>query len=261
MFDFHMHSIVSYDSEASAGDMLEAAVAAGLKEICFTDHCDYYTDPTRPPDTFTIEQYRAAYDGLAVPGLAIRKGLEFGMTEWNTKEFRAMTAQYPFDFVIGSVHVVNGFDPYYAEFWQGMDVHTAFRSYLEQVLKCVELHDRFDVLGHLTYVCKSAHNPTHGPVSFEKNRDIADAIMEELVRKDIGMEINTSGVDRAGVFLPSADFLRRFKELGGRIVTVGSDAHDPSRVGQYVPQALALLKDIFGYVCTFQNRQPVFHKL
>ena len=85
--------------------------------------------------------------------------------------------------------------------------------------------------------------------------------MEELVRKDIGMEINTSGVDRTGDFLPSEAHLRRFKELGGRIVTLGSDAHDPTRVGQYAPEALAILKDVFGYVCTFQNRQPVFHKL
>jgi histidinol-phosphatase (PHP family) len=110
-------------------------------------------------------------------------------------------------------------------------------------------------------VCKSVHNPSHAPVLYSKHREITDAILQELVKRGKGMEINTSGVDRAGDYLPSEAFLRRFKELGGEIVTVGSDAHDPSRVGQYVPQALQLLKDIFGHVCTFQNRQPVFHKL
>lgn len=261
MFDFHMHSFVSYDSDASVEDMLDAAVAAGLKEVCFTDHCDYYTDPAKPPDSFAPEDYRAAYDEVKRPGLTVRRGLEFGMTQWNMPQFKAMEVSFPFDFVMGSVHVVDGYDPYYAEFWKGRTVEKAFRDYLELVLKCVRLHDSFDVLGHLTYVCKSVHNPTHEPVPFAENRDITDAIMEELVRKDKGMEINTSGVDRAGVFLPSAEFLKRFKELGGRIVTVGSDAHDPVRVGQYVPEALEILKDIFGYVCTFQNRQPVFHKL
>lgn len=261
MFDFHLHTAVSYDSDGPIDQTLQAAVNAGLKEICFTDHCDYWTDPKLPPDTFTIEQYRAAYDGLTVPGLTIRRGLEFGMTEWNREEFKNFVAQYPFDFVIGSVHTVDGLDPYVPEYWHPEDVEGDFRRMLEQNLRCVQLHDGFDVLGHLTYVCKSVHNPTHGPVPFEKYRDITDAIMEELVRKDIGMEVNTSGVDRAGVFLPSVEFLKRFKELGGKIVTVGSDAHDPSRVGQYIPQALEMVKDIFGYVCTFQNRQPVFHKL
>ena len=75
------------------------------------------------------------------------------------------------------------------------------------------------------------------------------------------MEINTSGVDRVGDFLPSKAFLKRFKELGGEIVTVGSDAHDPSRVGQYTAEALEILKEIFGYVCTFERRKPIYHKL
>ena len=75
------------------------------------------------------------------------------------------------------------------------------------------------------------------------------------------MEINTSGVDRCGGFLPTADFFRRFKELGGEIVTIGSDTHNVERVGQYSREAAEILKEIFGYVCTFEGRQPIFHKL
>lgn len=75
------------------------------------------------------------------------------------------------------------------------------------------------------------------------------------------MEINTSGVDRVGDFLPSLDFMKRFHELGGEIVTVSSDAHDASRVGQYISGALDIAKDVFGYVCTFEKRKAVFHKL
>jgi histidinol-phosphatase (PHP family) len=116
-------------------------------------------------------------------------------------------------------------------------------------------------LGHLTYVCKSVHNPSHGPVPLAEHRELTDEILKLLVKKGKGLEVNTSGVDRAGAFLPDASFLRRFRELGGQIVTVGSDAHDPSRVGQYAPQAMQMLQDIFGHVCTYENRQPVFHKL
>ena len=85
--------------------------------------------------------------------------------------------------------------------------------------------------------------------------------MKILVKKGMGMEINTSGVDKTGDFLPPATFLRRFKELGGEIVTIGSDAHTPDRVGQYSKEGLEILKDIFGYVCTFNERTPTFHKL
>ena len=88
-----------------------------------------------------------------------------------------------------------------------------------------------------------------------------EEILRTLVRKGKGMEINTSGLDRIGDFFPGAEYLRRFRELGGEIVTAGSDAHTPDRVGRQIPEALSLLKDIFGYVCTFAGRKPVFHKL
>ena len=261
MFDYHLHSNVSFDAKTPPMDIALAAKAAGLREICFTDHYDYNDDPAKAPDIFTAEDYAAAYDGLFVPELTIRRGVEFGMTPWNQQEAKKLLASYPFDFVIGSVHYVDGHDPYEAVYWQSEDVDRDFARYLQQTLRCVQLHEDFDVLGHLTYVCKSVHNPSHAPVLIENHREITDAILQELVKKGKGMEINTSGVDRAGDFLPGADFLRRFKELGGEIITLGSDSHDTTRVGQYAPQALALLKDIFGHVCTFQNRQPVFHKL
>ncbi len=261
MFDYHLHSSVSFDSESTPLEIALAAKENGLKEICFTDHYDYNSDPAKVHNLFSADAYRAAYDGVSVPGLMVRKGVELGLTRWNGPQLNDFLCQYPFDFAIGSVHFVDGFDPYEPEYWYGRSVSEAFRVYLEEVYHCVRIHEDFDVLGHLTYVCKSVHNPTHEPVRMEDFRDITDEIMKLLVAKGKGMEINTSGVDRAGVFLPSADFLRRFKELGGEIVTVGSDAHDPTRVGQYASQALEILKDIFGHVCTFEQRKPVFHKL
>ncbi len=261
MFDFHLHTSVSFDSTAKAEDLALAAKAAGLTEICFTDHWDYNSDPAKQHNPFDLAAYSGAYDGLTVPGLTIRRGVEFGLTGWNQPELKTLLAQRRFDFVIGSMHFVDGWDPYDAEYWQGKTVQEAFYRYLEATLECVKLHEDYDVLGHLTYVCKSVHNPTHKPVLYKDFAEITDEILRVLVQKGKGMEINTSGVDRAGDFLPGAPFLKRFRELGGEIVTVGSDAHDASRVGQYSKEALEILKDIFGHVCTFQNRKPVFHKL
>ncbi len=261
MFDFHMHTSVSFDSETPSVDMVEAAVKAGLKEICFTDHWDYHSDPNDTHDLFSLDDYSKAYDTLKDDRIIIRRGIEYGLTEWNIKECDDVLSKRNFDFVIGSVHFVDGYDPYYPEFWKGMTPEKAYRRYLEKTLECVELHNNFDVLGHLTYVCKSAHNPSSSPVTYEGNEEISDEIMKLLVKKGMGMEINTSGVNKTGDFLPPAAFLRRFKELGGEIVTIGSDAHTPDRVGEYAKEGLEILKDIFGYVCTFENRKPIFHKL
>jgi histidinol-phosphatase (PHP family) len=96
---------------------------------------------------------------------------------------------------------------------------------------------------------------------FAEHRELIDEILRTLADKGKGMEMNTSGVNRCGGYLPTADYFRRFKELGGEIVTVGSDAHTADRVGEYTFEACEILKDIFGYVCTFEDRKPIFHKL
>ena len=261
MFDYHMHTIVSFDGHDRGLQMAQAAKNAGLKEICFTDHLDY--DPLGKMGVlaFDTAAYNAEYDGLEVPGLKIRRGMEFGMTVDNRAQFKKDLQRRPFDFVLGSIHFVDDLDVYFPEFWEGKTLFEAERRFLETTLDCVRLHDDFDVLAHLTYIAKATANPAPRPVPFGEHREIVDEILKVLAAKGKGMEINTSGVDRCGGFLPTGDYLRRFRELGGEIVTIGSDAHTASRVGQYAFDACDILKDIFGYVCTFEGRKPIFHKL
>ncbi len=263
MFDYHVHSFVSSDGKSSAKDIALAAKEKGLKEICFTDHFDYNSIPdVIGCGQFEMEDYKKAYDNLEVEGLSIKKGVEFGIATWNKHKLEELLAQYDFDFVIGSAHFADGFDPYHHGYWERVSSkREAFEKFLLNELECVKVHDNFDVLGHLTYVCKSEYNPDKKPLYYKDYTDICDEIMKELAKKGKGMEINTSGVDRAGAFLPSKEFFVRFKELGGEIVTVGSDAHDVERIGQYSEEALEILKDTFGYVCTFEKRKPIFNKL
>ena len=261
MFDFHMHSIVSFDGHDSAEDMVQAAVAAGLKEICFTDHIDYFANVEKQEWVFDTKVYNDTYDCLCHPDLKIRRGMEFGIKPYNAPQLREDLKRREFDFVLGSVHFVDELDVYYQEYWEGKTLAQGERRYLEEVLACVQAHDDFDVLGHLTYISKARANPAPRPVPYEDYRELVDEILLTLAKKGKGMEINTSGVDRCGDFLPYEIYFRRFKELGGQIVTVGSDAHTANRVGQYSHRACELLKDIFGYVCTFEKRQPIFHKL
>ncbi len=261
MFDFHMHSRVSFDSEETGRNQALAAKAAGLKEICFTDHLDY--DPLGQMGDLTFDDrvYSDEYDSLEVPGLIIRRGMEFGMTEHNLAQFRQDVQRRNFDFVLGSIHFVDDLDVYFEPWWRGKTVFQAERRYLEATLDCVRLHDDFDVLAHLTYISKTHCHPAPQPVPYGEHREIIDEILKVLVAKGKGLELNTSGMDRCGGFLPTADIFARFRELGGEIVTIGSDAHGANRVGQYAFQACDILKDIFGYVCTFDSRQPRFHKL
>ena len=261
MFDYHMHSRVSFDGHDTGFNMAKAAQAAGLKEICFTDHLDYDPLGQMGKLDFDTEAYNLEYDALEIPGLKIRRGMEFGMDVHNVEQFKNDLQRRHFDFVLGSIHFVDDLDVYFEPYWSGKTVFQAERRYLEATLESVKLHDDFDVLAHLTYISKTKCHPAPRPVPYAEHRELIDEILKVLAAKGKGMELNTSGMDRCGGFLPTADIFRRFKELGGEIVTVGSDAHTTDRVGQYSFDACRILQDIFGHVCTFEDRNPIFHKL
>ncbi len=261
MFDYHIHTKVSFDSREGPENVIRVAKERGLKEICFTDHIDDDPRGITLDQRFTIEQYSAAYDHLDCRGIKVRFGMEFGLLADNQASFQRHLDQRKFDFVLGSIHYADGVDVYFPPYWEGKTLFQAERKYLEDTLTCVQSHDGFDVLGHLTYLSKSPSHPTHDLIVMQQHREIVDEILKELACKGKGLEVNTSGVDCCGGFLPEVEYLRRFKELGGQIVTVGSDAHDASRVGQYTDRACEMLKDIFGHVCTFEGRKPIFHKL
>ena len=261
MFDFHLHSTVSFDAQDTALDMALAAKARGLKEICFTDHKDYDPLGIMQGIAFDEEAYSRAYDDLFVEGLTIRKGMEFGMTPYDHDRFVMDLSARNYDFVLGSIHFAQKLDVYYPEYWEGKTRFQAERIFLEETLQCVCSHDGFDVLAHLSFVSKADANLSRQNLRYSDHCQIIDEILNVLIEKGKGLELNTSGVDRCGGFLPEAAVFRRFHDLGGRIVTIGSDAHNTARVGQYSAEACRMLKDIFGHVCTFTQREPVFHKL
>ena len=257
MYDYHMHSRVSFDARDTGLAMALAAKERGLREICFTDHIDYTPDMDMVFDTAV---YNAEYDDLQVPGLLIRRGMEFGLTPDNAAQLKIDLGRRHFDFVLGSVHLVDGVDIYMEPYWADKDYDTAIRLHLESTLEAVRAHEDYDVLGHLTYISKCGANPRKELLRYDDHKIIMDEIMMELVKRGTGMELNTSGIDRCGGSLPTLDYFQRFHELGGKIVTVGSDSHDVARAGQYTHEMVAELKKIFGYVCTFEDRRPIFHK-
>ena len=261
MFDYHTHTKISFDSKTEPADMIRAAEKVGLKEICFTDHYDSVKGKTVDEVAFRIENYAAAYDTLASDKVKIKRGVEMGLTDFNAAAVSEVLARRKFDFVIGSVHHINGIDPYEKRYWDNITVAEGFARYLETVYECVKIHNDYDVLGHVTYVAKSPNSPTHEPLIYENYREIIDAILEEVIKHGKGIELNTSGIDRIGEPLPSRKILERYAELGGKIITLGSDAHVPENVGKHFSTAIELIRDTVGTICTFEGRIPTFHKL
>ncbi len=264
MFDFHLHSQVSFDSQAKPMDMVRAAARRGLREICFTDHLDFRPDvePGQPePMAFTPAAYAAAYDALEPQGVTVHLGVEAGLLPENQAALRRELSLRAYDFVIGSVHFAQGLDPYYPAFWEGRSQSEAYCAYLQEVLRCLGAHTDFDVLGHLTYPSKARSNLSKVPYSMADYGDWAEEIFKRLITQGKGLEVNTSGLDCTGETLPPLPFVSRYVELGGEILTIGSDAHSPEQVGLHVAETLARLRSITPYICTFAGRRPVFHRI
>ena len=158
MFDYHMHTKVSFDGHDTGLAMALAAAERGLSEICFTDHIDYTPEMDMVFDT---ARYNAEYDHLEVPGLLIRRGMEYGLTPDNAAQLKIDLNRRHFDFVLGSVHLVDGVDVYLEPYWAGKTYDEAIRLFLETTLECVRAHEDYDVLGHLTYIAKCGANPRH----------------------------------------------------------------------------------------------------
>ena len=195
MYDFHMHTRVSFDGHDTGLAMATAAKERGLTEICFTDHIDYVDGMDMVFDTAA---YNAEYDGLEVPGLLIRTGLEFGLTPDNAAQLKIDLGRRHFDFVLGSIHLVDGVDIYMSEYWADKSYDEAIRLHLETTLESLRVHEDYDVLGHLTYISKCGANPRKELLRYEDHKGLVDEILRELVKRGKGMELNTSGIDRCG---------------------------------------------------------------
>ena len=108
MFDFHMHSRVSFDGHDTGLELAQAAKAAGLKEICFTDHMDYVPEGWGEQLTYDLDAYRREYDDLSLDGLTIRRGVEFGLFPDSRETMARDLSLYPYDFVLGCTGAAAG---------------------------------------------------------------------------------------------------------------------------------------------------------
>lgn len=267
LWDCHMHSSFSTDSDTPTEDMIQRSIALGLKGICFTEHLDPDYPPTPDNLEFSLDipayygrlmDLKEAYKDL----LAIRFGIEIGLQLHLGTYFHNLLKEYPFDFVIGSSHLVHGADPYYPEFFQGRDEKQAYREYFESILENLSAFDEMDTYGHLDYIVRYGPNQNRF-YSYEKYQDILEAILKKLIEKNVGLEVNTGGYHYGlGEPNPCTAIIRRYKELGGEIITIGADAHSPEKIGYDFDRAAQVLRECgFEYYTIFKGRKPEFIKL
>ena len=264
--DFHMHTEFSTDSSVSVRTMLDEAVERGLKTVCITDHLDVDYPPDEElgdaPFLFDLERYfseltalREEYSGR----LDVRIGVELGLQPHLGKTCGELAGKYPFDFVIGSLHLIHGMDPYYGTIFEGRTDAEVYREAFRETIRCLENISSFDVLGHLDYVVRYGRCQAQ-EYSYREFADEIDEILKMLVSAGKGLEMNMAGIKYGlGFTNPHPEVLRRYRELGGEIVTVGADAHQPEHTGYAFEKAGDILKSCgFRYYTEFDRRRPVF---
>ena len=261
-WDQHMHCNFSGDSDALPEDMIKAGIAHGLSGICFTDHLDF--DYPEEPNIFLLDfdNYFKALSDLRkkyADKISVNIGIELGLQPQAAGQNLAVAEKYPFDFIIGSSHVVNHMDPYYPEFFAGRDEDAAYMEYFESVLENINSGVDFDVYGHIDYVVRYGPNK-NAFYTYEKFKDIIDEILTQLISKGKGIEVNTGGFKYGlGHPNPTEDIIKRYRELGGEIITMGADAHVPEYVAYEFDKTAQIIKNCgFKYYTVFKNRKAEF---
>lgn len=263
IYDCHLHTDFSGDSGTPAKAQIERAAHLGMKEICITDHHDYGCTFDNIDFNLDIPAYLHSLNQLKTlykDQICINIGIELGLQKHLKDYLDSFTETYgdSFDFIIGSSHYVDGKDPYFPDFWEGADeadcLERFFKVSLERILL---LSHTFDSYGHLDYIVRYCPND-HTLYSYERFHFLIDAILQALIDNGKALECNTGGF-RYGLREPNphSSILKRYRELGGELLTIGSDAHKADDLGSHFDQCRQLLLSCgFRYYTVYHRRKP-----
>jgi histidinol-phosphatase (PHP family) len=264
MYDYHTHSTFSGDAVSGMEEIIEAAIASGLDEIAITDHFDPEYPDTDYDMELEPEPYEAALDEAAekyAGRITVVKGIEYGMQLGEPLERgKEVISSYDFDFVIGSVHSAFGGavdTPMYLDY---RDDTKSVIDYYAYLIDCMKEFNDYDVLGHLNVMDRYVSEIPKEEIYW----DLADEAMKLAVAEGKGLEINAKcfRIWHGAHTTPTLKMLKRFRELGGEIITTGSDAHSAAQIGSGLKDAEELARAAgFNYIATFRSRKPNFVKL
>lgn len=256
--DYHMHSRNSCDCSATMAQMCAAALERGLSELAFTEHFDLNPEDQCPgfydPVSFfeRIEVARAEFEPR---GLTIRAGIEVGEPHLYRDAHLAVLSAWPYDVVLGSLHWVgehNMFDPAY---YQARDPAEAYGAYFSELVEMIK-GGGFEILAHVDVVKRTAFD-IYDTFDTRALEDLYRPVLQACIEQGIALEINTAGWrKRVAEPHPALEALRWYREMGGELLTLGSDAHRPGDVAYRFNDAVALAQAAgFTRVCTFEGRR------
>lgn len=272
LFDNHNHSQFSFDGKRTTVEASAlAAKEKGLGGICFSDHCDFYVPPTKAAsetsvnEFFDIPEQQAEIDRVqalldTAPGpFKILKGIEIGMSEENHEQIRGTLNANSFDQIIASVHYIEQSDPFYGGFYDGKDWKQAYGRYLEKIYSEMTWLKDFDIMGHYDYIARYAPYEQTS-VTYRDFSDIFDTMFRYLIEEGKALELNTKGYVpyKGRTIEPDLEVLKRYREMGGEIISLGSDSHDACRTGDRFTEAAAMLKSLgFRWTAHYEKRKLV----
>ncbi len=259
--DFHTHTDFSSDSDQPMETALEALISRGIRTVCFTEHMDLdYPGGEFILDTAAYRERLMRLRERFRGSIEVLFGVELGLMDYLAPRLREYVSEWDFDFVIGSSHLVDGTDPYYPEYFDRQGDYNGILRYFESILANIRAFDDFDVYGHLDYVVRYSRAKSYRPADFA---ELLDEILAALISMGKGIELNTAGLKYGlGYAHPHPDVLRRYRELGGEIITVGSDGHKAEHYAWEFGRAEDILKEAgFGYYAVFKGRKPEFVKI
>ena len=249
LFDSHVHTKFSADSEMLAQEALKSAEQIGLG-LVFTEHLDLESSPV--DFTFDPEAYWQEYSSLR--GENLRLGVEIGMREKTLEGSRAFVERVPFDQVTGAIHFMDDLDLYYPDFYQDKEKETAYRRYFQDMAENLHTHSFVDVLAHIDYVARYA--PYDNPeLDYGSFRQEIDEVLKTVIETDTVLELNTRRLGDSLALKELVPIYARYKELGGRFITLGSDAHKHEDIGAHFGAAREMAAALGLTVVTFCERQ------
>lgn len=264
MKDCHVHTKLSHDGISKMEEYLKVAKDFNVDEITFTEHYDIYEGLETNLKTLNVEEYYTYYKQLKnTSDFNFNFGIEIGLQPDIVKEVQRVVNTYPFDFIIGSSHITCKKDMAMDKsFFEGYSRKEAYLRYFKEVLENVKLYDEFDVYGHLDYVVRYG-GYVEKKIEYGEFKEILDEILKIIVNKNKGIEINTSGIRYGlGSPHPNIEIIKRYRELGGKIITVGSDAHKIEDLARDFDMALDILTNVgFENIAIYHQRKPDFIKI
>ena len=270
--DIHIHTSFSSDCEEPMENQIKAAISKGLETLCITEHMDedYPSNPEKEVDGhpefwLDVDAYRAGYEKMRdkyADRIRLLFGVELGLQPHLGSWCADFVKRYDFDYVIGSVHTIAHMDPYYSSFFEGRSERAAYEQYFTEALEDIRAFSGFDSLGHLDYVVRYGPNKNK-EYSYKEYSDHIDPILKLIIEKGIALEANSAGYRHGlGEPNPCKDVLIRYRELGGELITIGSDAHRTNSMCFDYDRLEALLIECgFKYHAVYVGRKSVLYPL